>query len=50
LIRISSSSPVHGSLRMDGSSWLCHRSRHCLPVRPLSREPMSPPGKEKKVR
>ena len=30
-----SSFSVKGSLRMDGSKWLCHRSRHCLPFRPV---------------
>ena len=39
---MSSSAVVHGSLRMAGSSWLCHLSRHCLPVRPLSDAPMTP--------
>ena len=31
---LQSSSADHGSLRMSWSRWLCHRSRHCLPVRP----------------
>jgi len=31
-----SSSGDHGSLRMVGSSWFLKRSRHCLPLRPLS--------------
>mmetsp|Transcript_19212 Transcript_19212/g.48906 ORF Transcript_19212/g.48906 Transcript_19212/m.48906 type:complete len:458 (-) Transcript_19212:212-1585(-) len=30
----SSSSGVHASFRMPSSSWLCQRSRHCLPMRP----------------
>ena len=30
-----SSFSVKGSLRMDGSKWLCHRPRHCLPFRPV---------------
>ena len=33
VIKISSSSFVQGALLMMGSRWLCHRSRHCLPVR-----------------
>lgn len=39
--RISSSSGVHSALRRSGRSWLCHRSRHCFPVRPTSREATS---------
>lgn len=35
-----SSFSVKGSLRMDGSKWLCHRSRHCLPFRPLRNDAM----------
>ena len=31
-----SSFAVHGPFLMPGLSWLCHRSRHCLPLRPLS--------------
>jgi len=31
---VASSSAVHASFRIAGSSWLCHRSRHCLPLRP----------------
>ena len=33
---IWSSSSVHGSFDIDGSRWLCHRSRHCFPTRPSS--------------
>jgi hypothetical protein len=29
-----SSSAVHESFLMSGLRWLCHRSRHCLPLRP----------------
>merc|ERR1719456_1019901 len=29
-----SSSAVQGVLRMSGFKWLCHLSRHCLPMRP----------------
>lgn len=29
-----SSTLVHGSLRISGFKWLCHLSRHCLPLRP----------------
>ena len=32
MMRVSSSS-VHPSLHTDGQSWLCHRSRACLPRR-----------------
>ncbi len=32
---IRSSSAVHCSLRTAGLSWLCQRSRHCLPIRPV---------------
>eukprot|EP00961_Rhodomonas_salina_P000801 11397-Rhodomonas_salina.1 len=32
LRRIRSSSSVQPSFLMFGSSWLCHRSRHCFPV------------------
>ena len=32
---IRSSSCVHGSFLMPGCKWLCHRSRHCLPIRPF---------------
>ena len=31
---ISSSRFVHASLEIEGLRWLCHRSRHCLPMRP----------------
>lgn len=31
-----SSSSVHLSLRMSGFKWLCHLSRHCLPILPGS--------------
>mmetsp|Transcript_44213 Transcript_44213/g.122548 ORF Transcript_44213/g.122548 Transcript_44213/m.122548 type:complete len:471 (+) Transcript_44213:122-1534(+) len=30
---LRSSSTVHSPLLIIGSRWLCHRSRHCLPVR-----------------
>jgi hypothetical protein len=33
-ISMSSSSCDHASFRIAGSSWLCHLSRHCLPLRP----------------
>jgi hypothetical protein len=33
-MRMRSSSSVQLSRLMEGSSWLCHRSRHCLPLRP----------------
>ena len=33
-IRSFSSSSSQASLLMSGRSWLCHRSRHCLPMRP----------------
>ena len=39
--RVSSSSSVHGSFLIDGSSWLCQRSRHCLPLRPGRCLPMT---------
>ena len=29
-----SSSNFHASLQMSGFKWLCHRSRHCFPMRP----------------
>mmetsp|Transcript_11406 Transcript_11406/g.38894 ORF Transcript_11406/g.38894 Transcript_11406/m.38894 type:complete len:333 (-) Transcript_11406:78-1076(-) len=32
--RMASSSALHASFLMLSSSWLCHRSRHCLPLRP----------------
>lgn len=31
---VMSSSSVHRSFLMLGFRWLCHRSRHCLPIRP----------------
>ena len=31
---MSSSSCVHASFLMSGLRWLCHRSLHCLPIRP----------------
>ena len=34
-VKSLSSSSVHGDLLMLGSRWLCHRSRHCLPIRPF---------------
>lgn len=33
---ILSSSPVQAVFLMLGFRWLCHRSRHCLPIRPFS--------------
>lgn len=36
-----SSSAVHCSLRTAGLSWLCQRSRHCLPMRPLRCDEMN---------
>ena len=33
-MRMRSSSSVQLSRLMEGSSWLCHRSRHCFPLRP----------------
>eukprot|EP00966_Prymnesium_polylepis_P207761 4812691-Prymnesium_polylepis.1 len=35
-ITSASSSALHAPLLIAGSSWLCHRSRHCLPLRPGS--------------
>lgn len=35
---IRSSSGVHPSLRTVGLNWLCHLSRHCLPIRPFKCE------------
>mmetsp|Transcript_10202 Transcript_10202/g.42346 ORF Transcript_10202/g.42346 Transcript_10202/m.42346 type:complete len:251 (+) Transcript_10202:1704-2456(+) len=32
--RVLSSSSVHPSRLISGLRWLCHRSRHCLPMRP----------------
>ena len=31
---VRSSSNVHASLHISGFKWLCHRSRHCFPMRP----------------
>ena len=33
-MRIASSSSLQASRFMSGRSWLCQRSRHCLPIRP----------------
>mmetsp|Transcript_23675 Transcript_23675/g.80704 ORF Transcript_23675/g.80704 Transcript_23675/m.80704 type:complete len:285 (-) Transcript_23675:136-990(-) len=33
---LASSTPLHPSRLMSGLRWLCHRSRHCLPMRPGS--------------
>ena len=35
-MRRSSSSLVQASRLMLGRSWLCHRSLHCLPMRPAN--------------
>ena len=40
-IIIRSSSLVHPPFLMDGSSWLNHLSRHCLPMRPGMRSAIS---------
>mmetsp|Transcript_44621 Transcript_44621/g.108167 ORF Transcript_44621/g.108167 Transcript_44621/m.108167 type:complete len:220 (+) Transcript_44621:1740-2399(+) len=31
---VRSSSSVQGFLEISGFKWLCHRSRHCFPIRP----------------
>lgn len=31
---VRSSSSFQGCLEMSGFKWLCHRSRHCFPIRP----------------